>query len=239
LVIDFPLRPGRVNALGEFLADQFSNALAQESSPGAIVDRKRLRDYLRASGVSPSDLADRDIALWIAGEVGANAIVAGSVSASQKELILSIELIRIGDAKKLASSKIEVPLNDHLSELLVRPLDWPAPPNVAVACTSYSSRDEISELFKALGVTQPTCIHCPPPQYTDDARRARAQAGLKFDVVIDEQGHVAHISVAEGDKYGLTAQAMREIQKWQFKPATKDGKPVTVCMLVEVSFRLF
>jgi len=238
LVIDFPSRPGGIKALGEYIADQLSNALAQKLGPAAVIDRKNLHSYLQTGGISPFDLADREIASWIAGKVGANAIVFGSVTPSEEKLTLTTDLIRIGDEKQIGSSKGNLPANDQLKEMVSKPLDWPASPDVVVSCLS-GSREEMADSFKAAGLSMPTCIHCPNPEYTDEARAAKFNGAVKFDVVVNEQGRAKRIAVVKGDSHGLTARALQAIKKWQFKPAMKEGKPVTVCVLIEVTFKIF
>ena len=37
---------------------------------------------------------------------------------------------------------------------------------------------------------------------------------------------------------GLDIRAAEAVQQWKFRPATKDGKPVTVQVQVDVNFRL-
>jgi TonB family protein len=239
LVIDFSSRPGRVGALGEYFADQLSDALAKKMTQSAVIDRKKLHSHLLTNGISPFDLADREIAKWIASELGANAIVFGTVTPAEEKIILSSELIRLGDDKKLSATKVYLPLNDQVSRLLSQPLDWPASPDVLVSCIASSSSDEIAASFREAGVTKPTCIHCPDPEYSDDARRAKFQGNLKFDVVVDDQGHARHISTVSGDKHGLTTRAIEAIKGWKFSPAVKAGKPVTVCVVIEVTFRMF
>ena len=39
-------------------------------------------------------------------------------------------------------------------------------------------------------------------------------------------------------KYGLDDQAVKAMKQWSFKPGTKDGKPVTVRVDVQMSFTL-
>ncbi|HEV2197246.1 MAG TPA: energy transducer TonB [Candidatus Acidoferrum sp.] len=235
LVVDFSLRPGGINALGEYLADQLSDAVKQKIGSAAVIDRKKLHSYLQSGGISPFDLADRDVAIWISGEVGANAIVFGKADVSKENLILSTDLIRLGDRKQLGSSKLNLPLNSQLNEFVTKPLDWPTSPEVVVSCWSGT---ESTGLFKAAGVTEPACIHCPNPDYNDEARKARFQGNLKFDVVVDELGRAKRIAVIKGDENGLTARAIDAIRGWKFKPAMKDGHPVTVCVPIEVVFRL-
>lgn len=236
LVVDFSLRPAGINALGEYLADQLSEVMKQKIGSAAVIDRTKLRSYLQSGGISPFDLADREVAIWIAGEVGANAIVFGKGNLSKENLILSTDLIRLGDRKQLGSSKLNLPLNSQLSEFATKPLDWPTSPEVVVSCGSGT---ESAGLFKAAGVTEPACIHCPNPDYNDEARKAGFQGNLKFDVVADELGRAKRIAVIKGDQNGLTARAIDAIRGWKFKPAMKDGHPVTVCVPIEVVFRLF
>ena len=235
LVVDFSLRPGGINVLGEYLADQLSEAMKQRIGSAAVIDRKKLHSYLQSGGISPFDLADRDVAIWIAGEVGANAIVFGKANVSKENLILSTDLIRLGDRKQLGSSKLNLPLNSQLNEFVTKPLDWPTSPEIVV---SSGPGTESADIFKTAAVAEPACIHCPNPDYNDKARKARFQGNLKFDVVVDELGRAKRIAVIKGDEHGLTARAIDAIRGWKFKPAMKDGHPVTVCVPIEVVFRL-
>jgi TonB family protein len=229
------LQPGGIKALGEYTADQLSDALAQRVGPTDVIDRKRLYSYLQASGASPLDLADPEAAAWIASQIGASAIVFGRLTLLESKLRLSSDLIRVEDAKRLGSSKIDFLLTDQLKQLLSKPFFWPASADVVMACAPGANAD----FFKAAGLTMPTCIHCPNPDYNDAARKARFQGNLKFDVVVDELGRAKRITAIKADKNGLTARAIDAIRGWKFKPAMRDGKPVTVCVCIEVVFRLF
>jgi len=239
LVIDFVSRPGGIKAIGEHLANRFSDGLAQKIGVAAVVDRKRLHSYLLTGGISPLDLADRDVSRRIANQLGANVIVFGSVASPKEKPVVSADAYRINDAKHLGSSKVDIPLNEQLRDMLAKPLDWPASPDVLVACSAGGSKESTEDLFKAAGVTMPTCIHCPNPDYTDAARGAGFQGSVKFDVVIGEQGNAKRIAVIQGDSNGLTAKAIEAIKGWKFKPAMRNGQPVTVCVPIEVVFRLF
>ncbi len=239
LVIDFASRPGGVRAIGESLANRLSDGLAQKIGVAAVVDRKRLRDYLLTGGISPLDLADRDVSRWITSQLGANIIVFGSVASPKEKLVVSADAYRISDVKHLGSAKVDIPLNAQLKDMLAKPLDWPASPDVLLACAAGGSGEKTADLFKAAGITEPTCIHCPNPDYTDAGRRAGFQGSVKFDVVVDEQGKAKRIAVIQGDSNGLTAKALEAIKGWKFKPAMRGGQSVRVCVPIEVVFRLF
>src|SRR5215467_2742256 len=60
LVIDFASRPGGINAVGEYVANRLSDGLAQRIGTAAVINRKKLRNYVLTGGMSPLDLADRD-----------------------------------------------------------------------------------------------------------------------------------------------------------------------------------
>jgi protein TonB len=39
--------------------------------------------------------------------------------------------------------------------------------------------------------------------------------------------------------YGLAANALAAVRQYKFKPATENGKPVTVDLSIEVEFQVF
>ncbi|HXE76404.1 MAG TPA: energy transducer TonB [Candidatus Xenobia bacterium] len=88
-------------------------------------------------------------------------------------------------------------------------------------------------------VSAPTCIYCPDPEFSDEARKARYQGVVVLLAVVDEEGRARDIRVARSLGMGLDEQAIRAVQNWRFKPAERYGKPVPVYMTIEVNFRLF
>jgi TonB family protein len=239
VVIDFPFKDGKLTALGQKLGDQLSAALTQRMTANSVVERGQLSARLRASGLSPVDLRDREIAAWLGEETGANTMVVGHLVARDEKFVLSLELDRIGDSNQLLEAGADIPRTDQTIALAEKPIEWPASPEVVVACPSSADSGKTVDLFKAAGVTLPTCSDCPQPEYTDAARSARFQGASKFKVVVDEDGHAISISLRDPAGYGLDVQAMKVIRKWRFRPAIKDGKPVSVCVNVEVTFRFY
>ena len=238
LVIDFLNQKRQVSALGQNLADRLSDAMAQSVGPVDVVSRKQFREHLLSTGVSPFDLQDIDVARWTASRAGANVIVFGYLLSSQQKTTLKVELVRVSDAKRLLKASTDLSLAEDTKGLLDKPLDWPASPGVVVPCLG-AQRDEVIAAFKAAGVTEPKCIRCPIPAYSDGARAARLQGTIKVKIVIDDEGRPKSGIVVQGNLYELEAQAIRAIQEWRFQPAMKDGKPVSVCTIAEVNFRLF
>jgi len=88
-------------------------------------------------------------------------------------------------------------------------------------------------------VSAPSCLYCPDPEFSDEARKARYQGVVVLWAVVDEEGRARDIRVSRSLGMGLDEQAIRAVQNWRFKPAERYGKPVPVYMTIEVNFRLF
>src|SRR5579859_4909906 len=89
------------------------------------------------------------------------------------------------------------------------------------------------------GISAPTAISSPDPDYTEEARRAKKQGTCILWLIVDSSGHPRDIKVARGLGFGLDAKAVEAVQKWRFQPALKDGRPVDVQISVEVEFHLY
>jgi protein TonB len=56
--------------------------------------------------------------------------------------------------------------------------------------------------------------------------------------VIDSTGHPRDMKIARSLGLGLDEKAFEAVSQWVFKPGTKDGKPVAVSAVIEVTFHL-
>jgi protein TonB len=87
-------------------------------------------------------------------------------------------------------------------------------------------------------VKPPEKLVAPSPQYTEIARKARIQGVVIVEAIIDKQGNVTNVKILKGLPMGLDQAAAEAVQKWKFKPATLNGKPVAVIYNLTVNFRL-
>jgi TonB family protein len=73
------------------------------------------------------------------------------------------------------------------------------------------------------GVTAPYLLHETKPNYT-----------------VEVDGSVGPVRVTRSvdPVYGLDDAAVRTLKQWRFRPGTKDGTPVRVAIIVEMSFTL-
>lgn len=88
------------------------------------------------------------------------------------------------------------------------------------------------------GMTPPKASWAPDPHYGDEALAAHHQGTCVLTLIVNSSGSPKHIEISRPAGYGLDEQAVLTVQNWQFAPATKDGKPVSVFATVEISFHL-
>jgi protein TonB len=96
-----------------------------------------------------------------------------------------------------------------------------------------------TEVYRPGGsVTLPVPIKKVEPEFSEEARRARANGTVIVYCEIGPDGQPRNLRVARSFGMGLDEKAMEAVAKWLFRPATRNGKPVTVSANIEVSFHL-
>ena len=116
--------------------------------------------------------------------------------------------------------------------------------NAALLKTAADNSSDSPDPFKDVpqvgpGTTPPHAIRAPDPDYPDTARRAKIQGTVVVRCVVGSDGSVHDARVETSLSKDLDASALKAVRQWQFEPATKDGKPLTVWVKVEVSFHLY
>lgn len=88
------------------------------------------------------------------------------------------------------------------------------------------------------GVSAPTVITKVEPEYSEEARKAKWQGQVVLSLVVDEHGRAQNVKVLRALGLGLDQKAIEAVEKWVFKPGTKDGKAVPVYATIQIDFRL-
>lgn len=88
-------------------------------------------------------------------------------------------------------------------------------------------------------VSAPIPIYKPEPPYSEEARKAKYQGEVILQIVVDTNGNVTDARVVKALGLGLDEKALETVRTWKFKPGLRNGTPVPVRVLVEVTFRLF
>jgi periplasmic protein TonB len=89
------------------------------------------------------------------------------------------------------------------------------------------------------GVSAPVLIYSVDPEFSEEARRAKAAGNVIVNLWVDEKGIPSHVHVIRGVGMGLDEKAMAAVKQYRFRPAMENGKPVMVEMNVEVTFTIF
>ena len=89
------------------------------------------------------------------------------------------------------------------------------------------------------GITPPRATYSPDPEYSEKARREKYISNVQLAGTVDRQGDFTDLCVMQAGGEGLDEKAIESVKNWKFSPATKEGEPVAVRILVEVTFHLY
>jgi protein TonB len=94
------------------------------------------------------------------------------------------------------------------------------------------------QTFPSPNTTRPAVTHRVEPEYSKEARDAKLEGTVILATVVGIDGLPSEIKVLKVLGKGLDEKAVECLQKWRFKPGTRDGEPVAVKVTVEMDFRL-
>ena len=106
----------------------------------------------------------------------------------------------------------------------------PAPPQFVDGERIYTSK-EVDERVRILKK--------PTPGFTREARRNGTRGFVVLEAILAADGSVKHIEVLTGLPDGLSHKAIEAARQIKFRPAVKDGKPVSVRVEVRYQFQVF
>ena len=88
------------------------------------------------------------------------------------------------------------------------------------------------------GITAPSVLSKVDPEYSEEARKAKYSGAVMLSIVVNTDGRADSIKVIKSLGMGLDEKAIEAVERWRFRPGTKDGAPVRVRAQIEVNFRL-
>jgi hypothetical protein len=88
------------------------------------------------------------------------------------------------------------------------------------------------------GIKHPIVTYQEEPQFSHAARLLKYSGIVEIYLWVMPDGIPSHLSLVKPEGLGLDEQALYAVSKYRFKPATKDGKPVTTDLYVDVNFQL-
>jgi len=88
--------------------------------------------------------------------------------------------------------------------------------------------------------SQPSCLYCPNPGYTEEARESKLQGMMTLLVLVGPDGRPTDIRVARGLGMGLDERARDAVRTWRFAPGRDSARhPIPTWITIEIVFRLF
>lgn len=107
-------------------------------------------------------------------------------------------------------------------------------------CFALSESEAVNDTVKLTPVIEAEGIKYVPPKYPISAAKKKQEGWVRLSYVVDEAGNVKDVLLH--DSSGIRAferEAIKAVKKWQFSPATRDGKPVEQCdSMVQLDFKL-
>jgi TonB family protein len=238
LVANFTVPSGSTSRLGIQLADFISAELLSQGKGLQIVDRHRLEDYLVREHIPSDVLKDRETARWLASEFQANAVLIGTIEQLGDRFNLLTELLNISNDKVGPQEAVWIAISEPLEAFApFEPYDAERPK--AATTPEHTEHASPPRQAGANGATIPECIHCPPPLYTEAARKVKFTGTVVLMVTVTEEGRAGDMSVIKGVPFGLNQAAIKAASAWRFRPATYEGKPIATRVPIEMTFRLY
>jgi TonB family protein len=88
------------------------------------------------------------------------------------------------------------------------------------------------------GWTPPKPTVSPRPQYPQAAFDAKVEGTVLVEILIGEEGEVAHVEIRQSIP-ALDAAALATVRQWKFEPARVDGAPRATVAHIPVAFRIY
>lgn len=113
-------------------------------------------------------------------------------------------------------------------------------PKLPIASDQFPSDVDGEHIYKSKETDEHfQILKKPNPGYTREGRRHLTKGLVVLRMILAADETIKHIEVVKGLPDGLTEKSMEAAQKIKFKPAKKDGQPVSVWVEVEYRFDVY
>jgi len=229
IVFDFWGPDKKLNALGQYMAQNFSAELSNLPASFSVLDRSKIVDACAKHTFSSAALGDPATSVWLANDIGAKVAILGKLAIRDDHLIVEVTSYKTQDGKSIAGFKASVALTGDMRALMGKIV--PSIPPDQVAEASWSDKN---------GSTYPKCVYCPQAPYDQRAADRHLQGTVTLITVVGADGKTHDMFVIKALPNGLTQNAVDTVKTWRFQPALgPDGQPTAVWQTIEVIFHLY
>lgn len=128
--------------------------------------------------------------------------------------------------------QVEFDINPALAEGMAVPAVSAGAELAAPAALPAGGALAIGELDE-----RPALLFAPEPPYPMQAKRRGLAGCVRARLLVDERGNVARVEIVDGENSDVFAQSVRiTLERWRFRPGSKDGRPVCWTAIVPVTF---
>lgn len=107
---------------------------------------------------------------------------------------------------------------------------------IAIGMLSPARADEVLKIGP--GISPPRLLEKVDADYSPAAKAAKIEGTVVLSLVVGADGTARDVTVKSGIDSALDSNAVAAVQKWRFRPALRQGEPVSVSATIEVKFRL-
>lgn len=252
--------PARPNDRLNTIESTFAEALARDDRV-VMLDQSMVRAALAGIDYDGSTNLSTDEARRLGAAIGCDFLIIGkseTLTRSERERESHQETyagVLIVEARSGAlamfdfiSENAATPANAELA--LINRLSARAPVYVermmerrlSILTPPRSFIEEIEDLpdpesTRAAGFKPPEFLNRVKPEYSSAAEQADITATVEARVVFYSNGEIGQVNITRWAGFGLDESAEHAIRQLKFKPATRDGKPVSARALIRYNFR--
>ncbi|MGB8589896.1 MAG: energy transducer TonB [Candidatus Acidiferrales bacterium] len=245
-VLDFTTGSHANNTeLDHALATELADSLHKQAQGFTVLSPGDLKQPLAKLNLRDTILSSNALTCY-ASDLGVSVFIQGVMEDRPAGLVLNIHAWVPGTKHSVYNKQTILPMTASMADLLSKTV--PAPTEffvdethvwVAPGSSPPSDAEPTRLLLHDKGASQPQCIQCASPPFSDEAVKAKFEGTVMLHAQISPDGTVSKIEVVRGLPCGLTDQAIKAVEHWTYKPATRAGEPIAVDMPVELSFRLY
>ena len=155
-----------------------------------------------------------------------------------KETRVKMELAA-GDARAALAAMVSVGIDPalqrsmppHWLHYFIPGAEWAADDLAGQAVVPANARP-------AAGRESPVLIQKTEAEFTPEAVKDRVKGTVQLRLVVGADGVPRRIAIRQPLGYGLDQRAVEAAAKYRFQPATQDGKPVAMEVIVNQTFDL-
>jgi TonB family protein len=218
--------------LGKAIGDSFSEALARQAQGFSVMDRDELRAIATKLHVSADMLVENSLVDWLSSQVQlGGAVSLNFTGGAGGSTMVEADLFdfRKGEGGVVFRQDTHISVHAPHDDPKMKSL------NSDGRFLDPNSSDPPAE---DVGISNPTCIFCPSPEFSEQARKAGLGGDVLLAGTVLPDGALDDVNVLRPLGLGLDAKAVEAALRWKFNPGLNtNGSPARKRVKFQVSFK--